>query len=178
MTTSQVQAEPASPGARIALRILVALAVVAFAFFAGSWSAGGRRASHGRSSDSVVSHASASTDSQWTCSMHPHIRKDEPGECPICGMPLVPVDAEEQTVAKVNPPKYACSMFCVPPMEKPGKCPMCGMEMVAVEEEAVGGAMSDQGLAEITLSPEAQKLAALQVSVVERRFACRAPSLF
>lgn len=33
----------------------------------------------------------------WTCSMHPQIRKDEPGKCPICGMDLIPlkkVDAE------------------------------------------------------------------------------------
>ena len=28
----------------------------------------------------------------WTCSMHPHILRDEPGECPICGMTLVPVE--------------------------------------------------------------------------------------
>lgn len=52
----------------------------------------------------------------WTCSMHPHVLEDEPGECPICGMALVtvtstvpatgemrmdsvPVDAEE-----VDPP--------------------------------------------------------------------------
>ena len=26
----------------------------------------------------------------WTCSMHPQIRQDRPGECPICGMDLVP----------------------------------------------------------------------------------------
>ncbi len=25
----------------------------------------------------------------WTCSMHPHILEDEPGECPVCGMALV-----------------------------------------------------------------------------------------
>ena len=24
----------------------------------------------------------------WTCSMHPQIRMDEPGKCPICGMDL------------------------------------------------------------------------------------------
>ncbi|RRO21912.1 efflux RND transporter periplasmic adaptor subunit [Flavobacteriaceae bacterium 14752] len=29
-------------------------------------------------------------DSVWTCSMHPQIRKDEPGDCPICGMELIP----------------------------------------------------------------------------------------
>ncbi len=27
----------------------------------------------------------------WTCSMHPQIRRNEPGSCPICGMDLVPV---------------------------------------------------------------------------------------
>ncbi len=26
----------------------------------------------------------------WTCSMHPQIRQDEPGDCPICGMDLIP----------------------------------------------------------------------------------------
>jgi len=29
----------------------------------------------------------------WTCSMHPQIREDEPGNCPICGLELVPVEA-------------------------------------------------------------------------------------
>lgn len=29
----------------------------------------------------------------WTCSMHPQIRADKPGNCPICGMTLVPVHA-------------------------------------------------------------------------------------
>ncbi|MCO6499095.1 MAG: efflux RND transporter periplasmic adaptor subunit [Vicingus serpentipes] len=28
----------------------------------------------------------------WTCSMHPQIRQNEPGKCPICGMDLIPVD--------------------------------------------------------------------------------------
>jgi len=27
----------------------------------------------------------------WTCSMHPQIKADKPGNCPICGMQLVPV---------------------------------------------------------------------------------------
>ena len=27
----------------------------------------------------------------WTCSMHPQIREDEPGQCPICGMDLIAV---------------------------------------------------------------------------------------
>ena len=27
----------------------------------------------------------------WTCSMHPQIRQDGPGECPLCGMDLIPL---------------------------------------------------------------------------------------
>lgn len=27
----------------------------------------------------------------WTCSMHPQIRQPKPGQCPICGMDLIPV---------------------------------------------------------------------------------------
>lgn len=29
---------------------------------------------------------------EWTCSMHPQIRQDHPGSCPICGMDLIPVE--------------------------------------------------------------------------------------
>jgi len=32
-----------------------------------------------------------STETIWTCSMHPQIRMDEPGQCPICGMDLIPL---------------------------------------------------------------------------------------
>ena len=27
----------------------------------------------------------------WTCAMHPQIRMEEPGKCPICGMDLIPL---------------------------------------------------------------------------------------
>jgi Cu(I)/Ag(I) efflux system membrane fusion protein len=30
----------------------------------------------------------------WTCSMHPQIRKNEPGNCPICGMELIPLETD------------------------------------------------------------------------------------
>jgi len=32
--------------------------------------------------------------SLWTCSMHPQIRQEEPGLCPLCKMELVPLDGE------------------------------------------------------------------------------------
>lgn len=34
-------------------------------------------------------------DQIWTCSMHPQIRQGEPGDCPICGMDLIPLEAGE-----------------------------------------------------------------------------------
>ena len=30
------------------------------------------------------------TNQMWTCSMHPQIMQPEPGDCPICGMDLIP----------------------------------------------------------------------------------------
>lgn len=33
----------------------------------------------------------AAQASVWTCSMHPHLRMDQPGKCPICGMDLIPL---------------------------------------------------------------------------------------
>jgi Cu(I)/Ag(I) efflux system membrane fusion protein len=36
----------------------------------------------------------------WTCAMHPQIRMEHPGKCPICGMELIPL---VQDTAFVNP---------------------------------------------------------------------------
>ncbi|MBI5502789.1 MAG: efflux RND transporter periplasmic adaptor subunit [Deltaproteobacteria bacterium] len=33
--------------------------------------------------------AGAQTGETWTCPMHPQVRQDHPGDCPICGMTLV-----------------------------------------------------------------------------------------
>jgi len=34
----------------------------------------------------------------WTCSMHPQIRQNQPGDCPLCGMDLIPLES-----TSVNP---------------------------------------------------------------------------
>ena len=47
-------------------------------------------------SDAPSGHAPAAVAKQgetWTCSMHPQIRQPGPGQCPICGMDLIPVAA-------------------------------------------------------------------------------------
>lgn len=40
-------------------------------------------------------HAEGATDENtvWTCSMHPQIRQNEPGTCPICAMDLIPASS-------------------------------------------------------------------------------------
>ena len=37
--------------------------------------------------------AVAATNQMWTCSMHPQIMQPEPGDCPICGMDLIPAES-------------------------------------------------------------------------------------
>jgi Cu(I)/Ag(I) efflux system membrane fusion protein len=39
----------------------------------------------------------------WTCSMHPQIRQDKPGKCPICAMDLVPVSSLESEDTGTRP---------------------------------------------------------------------------
>jgi Cu(I)/Ag(I) efflux system membrane fusion protein len=33
----------------------------------------------------------------WTCSMHPQVRQDGPGDCPLCGMDLIPLQTGNST---------------------------------------------------------------------------------
>jgi len=37
-------------------------------------------------------HSGESENQMWTCSMHPQIMQPEPGDCPICGMDLIPAE--------------------------------------------------------------------------------------
>ena len=48
----------------------------------------GRSSAVGTSEPSEHQHG---TEQVYTCSMHPQIRQNEPGKCPICGMDLIPV---------------------------------------------------------------------------------------
>lgn len=43
----------------------------------------------------------------WTCSMHPQIRQPEPGDCPICGMDLIPL--EDETDEGIDPDAVSMS---------------------------------------------------------------------
>lgn len=63
----------------------VALIILLAGFFLGRKSSGSPAMDH---SDSAQMSEKATI---WTCSMHPHIQRSEPGDCPICGMDLIPL---------------------------------------------------------------------------------------
>ena len=63
--------------------------------------------------------ADAQTKVIWTCPMHPQIKMDKPGKCPICGMTLV-----KKTV-KATPPKVVPKQ----PEKKPDQNEMKDMNM-------------------------------------------------
>ena len=44
-------------------------------------------------SETAESHEHSDETQMWTCSMHPQIMQSEPGDCPICGMDLIPAEA-------------------------------------------------------------------------------------
>ena len=54
------------------------------------WMAAGSDATPGGNTDAGHNHAEAA-ETKWTCSMHPQIIKDAPGNCPLCGMKLIPL---------------------------------------------------------------------------------------
>lgn len=45
--------------------------------------------------------ATAAEISHWTCPMHPSVRQSGPGQCPICGMDLVPVRRNAQGFGEI-----------------------------------------------------------------------------
>lgn len=83
--------------------VWVAVALVAVVSFGlGGWLLGDRSEEGHAHEEPSPSDANSEV---WTCSMHPQVRRPEPGECPICGMDLVlaesgpPNDAETATIS-------------------------------------------------------------------------------
>jgi RND family efflux transporter MFP subunit len=74
----------------------------------------------------------------YVCPMPEHVSivYDHPGNCPICGMALVPVLPSE--LKKIQPGGKVLYYTCPMPEhasvheEKPGKCPLCGMTLIPV----------------------------------------------
>ncbi len=83
---------------------------------------------------------------RYTCPMPPEVLTNEPGQCPKCGMTLVPMAApaaanaapvKTDSSSATNSPakqKYFCPMHPEVIADEPGKCPKCGMDLVPVEK--------------------------------------------
>ena len=54
------------------------------------------------SQDSAVQHAEKHADPNYVCPMHPQIVRGEPGSCPICGMDLVRIEADDESTSDDN----------------------------------------------------------------------------
>ncbi|MDB4291814.1 efflux RND transporter periplasmic adaptor subunit [Maribacter sp.] len=44
-------------------------------------------------------HSEEATNQMWTCSMHPQIMQPEAGDCPLCGMDLIPAETGAEGLA-------------------------------------------------------------------------------
>ncbi|GAB4380956.1 MAG: hypothetical protein Kow0042_31360 [Calditrichia bacterium] len=80
----------------------------------------------------------------WTCGMHPEVILDKPGNCPKCGMKLVPVKSATQETAHQHQQEeqteesqlWTCGMHPEVLLEEPGQCPKWGMNLVPVKQKA------------------------------------------
>ena len=51
-------------------------------------------------------HSEEQKHQMWTCSMHPSVMKPEPGDCPICGMDLIPITVNDEEEKAINPNQF------------------------------------------------------------------------
>ncbi|MEW6237999.1 MAG: efflux RND transporter periplasmic adaptor subunit [Candidatus Omnitrophota bacterium] len=73
---------------------------------------------------------------KYHCPMHPTYISDRPGDCPICGMRLVPI--EEKTPIPTAY-KYQCPMHPEVKSNNPDdRCPKCGMKLEPIPTAAPG----------------------------------------
>ncbi|MDO1449231.1 efflux RND transporter periplasmic adaptor subunit [Rhodocytophaga aerolata] len=74
-------------------------------------------------------------EAYYTCPMHPTVRSEEPGSCPVCGMDLVKKNAQNATpqANRQEESYYTCPMHPTVRSQTAGNCPICGMDLVKKE---------------------------------------------
>ena len=115
-------------------------------------------------------HTSARPDHEqegqlWTCGMHPQVIEQEPGDCPICGMQLMPVkDTGAEGRQQETEPNIRYWRAPMDPgyiSDKPGKSPM-GMDLIPVYEDPVEASRG------IRVDPNFLQNFSVRTAVVER----------
>ncbi len=108
---------------------------------------------------------------RYHCPMHPTYTSDKPGDCPICGMKLVPI---EKTGPSDATPAERRIVFYRSPMDpsirsdKPAKDSM-GMDFVPVyEDESAAAASSVAGRAVVVISPERRQVLGVRSEAVKK----------
>ncbi len=94
--------------------------------------------------DSLTAHRSDQTaDSYYTCPMHPSVRSDRPGACPVCGMALVkksartenPADAVEFRGVSLSPTqRVMANVTTVPAVRRTLSAEVSAVGIVAAAE--------------------------------------------
>lgn len=126
---------------------------------------------------------SAKAGQRYHCPMHPTYIANKPGDCPICGMKLVPIKDDkaaakpaaspgDEKIGQVKPGQFYCPMGAEHVQDKPGKCPKCGMDLVEKKEAPAGHeghAAPVPGRVSISLSPDKRQMIGLTLSKVEKR---------
>ncbi len=128
----------------------------------------------------TADHEHESLIEYWTCSMHPSVNLSESGSCPICGMALIPVRAEEPLPAddvmtadhehESLIEYWTCSMHPSVNLSEEGSCPICGMALVPVRAEGTSAESSATGQrSTFTIDPTWQQAIAVSSAPAERR---------
>jgi len=154
---------------------------LAIAFLAiGTLAAGMLAAGCGRSTGS--GRTASRQHQQYHCPMHPTYVSDRPGDCPICGMKLVPIEPKESKAsAGPSAPEGAATAAAGPrrvlyyrnPMDPSVTSPVpmkdsMGMDYVPVYSDEVSAGGGVEGHASVEVSPDELRLAGLQTTVARR----------
>jgi membrane fusion protein, copper/silver efflux system len=169
--------EQAPPGTR-------AMAIVRWSLVGLMAAAAGAAWIHHAVSSGVLS----DHEQRFHCPMHPSVVMERKGECPICGMDLVPVGeaggAKAAAASGARPaapgggdasaahaPQYTCPMhLAFVTADSKARCPDCGMKLVPREPVATADAAAEgvPGLVEVELTVDRIQLIGMKTATATR----------